>query len=224
MNVKYLYGKKKFLLPVANGMAGLRLSDLSHYSRMENEMMRDNEMEKKFIIDRRQYDLVVAGRVINPDEMTADPIFTLKPRHCYCICFSSRKNDPELYRTFQADICIGFNVDLLKERLETISQKFPGIEFQGRDIVYYHIGTPPNTFTPEELVFRKPAAFSHESEYRLAMFYPKNKRGFKTEDGKTIPFWIEGESMHMTVNHKEKGFISGCITDIFYREMFNKQR
>lgn len=221
MNIRYLYGKKKFLMPVINDEAGLRLSDLTHYSRMENEMMRDNEMEKIFSVDRSKFDLFVAGHLINPSDMTSDAIFTLTPRHCYCICFSSRKNEPELYKTFKADVCIGFDVDLLRQRLETLSHKFPGIVFQGKDVIYYHQGTPPNTFTREELVFYKPSPFSHESEYRLAMFYPENKTGFKTDDGTVIPFFKEGESMHMTVSHRTEGFIGGCVTEVFN---FNKGR
>ncbi|WP_249406218.1 hypothetical protein [Pantoea agglomerans] len=215
MNIKYLYGKKNILTPVIEDRIGLRLSDLTYYSRMENEMMRDNEMEKKFSIDRNKYNLFVAGRLVNPNEMTRDPVFTLIPRHCYCICFSSRKNDPELYKTFKADICIGFDVDLIRERLETISHKLPGIEFQAKDITYYHPGTPPDTFTREELVFYKPSFFSHESEYRIAMFYPENKTGFKTDDGTIIPFIKEGEPMHMAVSHPTAGFISSCVKEVF---------
>ena len=216
MNIKYLYGKKEFLVPVIEDRAGIRLSDLTHYSRMENEFMRDNEMEKIFTVDKTRFNLFVAGRLINSAEMAADPFFTLAPRHCYCICFSNRKNEPELYRAFKADICIGFDVDMLRERLQIISHKLPGVEFEGKEIVYYHIGTLPDTFTPEELVFRKPSVFSHEAEYRLAMFYPEDKTGFKTDDGINIPFRKEGESVHMTVAHEEKGFISGCITEIFF--------
>lgn len=216
MNIKYLYGKKAFLLPVIEDKAGLRLSDLTHYSRMENEIMRDNEMEKIFTVDKRRFNFTVSGHLVNPAEMTADPFFTLTPQHCYCICFTSRKNDPELYRMFRADICVGFDVDMLQERLEILSFRFPGMEFQGKDVVYYHPGTPPDTFMPKELVFFKPAAFRHEAEYRLAMFYPEGKTGFKTSDGVVIPFWKDGESMHMTVAHQENGFISGCVTEVFY--------
>lgn len=216
MNVRYLYGKKEFLLPVIQDKAGLRLCDLTHYSRMENEKMRDNEMEKKFTLDRSRFNLTIGGVVLNPDDMTTDPVFTLQPRHCYCICLTSRKNDPELFRTFKADICIGFDVDLLQERLELLSVRFPGMEFSGKDVTYYHPGTPPHTFEAEELVFYKPATFSHEAEYRLAMFYPKNKTGFKAVDGPDIPFYKEGESMFMAVSHEQKGFISSCVTEIFY--------
>ncbi|MEA5105650.1 hypothetical protein [Pantoea sp. S18] len=216
MTIRYLYGKKKFLAPVIEGKKGLRLSDLSHYSRMENEKMRDNEMEKIFTLDRRQVNIVIAGRVMNPDEMAADPFFTLTPRHCYCVCFTSRKNDPELYGTFNADICIGFDVEMLQERLEIASERFPGMDIKGQDVTYYHLGTFPGTFTPEELVFCKPSQFSHETEYRIALFYPESKSGFKTSDGTVIPFRIEGESMHMEISHLEKRFISDCVTEVFY--------
>lgn len=52
MTVRYLCGKQKYLAPVIEGKKGLRLSDLNHYSRMENDKMRNNEMEKIFTLDR----------------------------------------------------------------------------------------------------------------------------------------------------------------------------
>ncbi|WLS81252.1 hypothetical protein Q3V30_22580 (plasmid) [Erwinia pyri] len=216
MNIRYMYGKKKFLKPVIRGEKGIRLSDLSHYSRMENEEMRDNEMEKKFTLDRYLYPIHINDTQINPDNMTSDPYFTLFPRHCYCVCFTRRGNDHELYNKFQADICIAFDVEKLQERLALLSERFPGIYFQGKDIIYYHPGTPPGTFLPDELVFVKPHCFIHEAEYRIALFYPLNKRGFATKEGRDIPFRIDGESMHMEVGHIEPGFIRDCVIDVFY--------
>ncbi|MBW5870516.1 hypothetical protein J8Z83_22400 [Yersinia enterocolitica] len=183
---------------------------------MENENMRDNEMEKSFSLNRKRFNLFVAGRLINPESMTNDPVFNLTPRHCFCVCFSKKKDDIELYRAFKADICIGFDVDKLKEHLEVIGGRFPGLEFRGKDVTYYHPGTPPDTFTREELVFYKPSRFSHEAEYRLALFYPEYKTGFKTQDGTVIPFMKESESMHMSIGHLEKGFISDCVVEVFH--------
>ncbi len=37
MNIRYLYGKEKILGPVIRDEAPIRLCDLTHYSRMENE-------------------------------------------------------------------------------------------------------------------------------------------------------------------------------------------
>ncbi len=216
MNIRYLYGKKIFLEPVIRGEKGIRLSDLSHYSRMENEEMRDNEMEKKFTLDRYLYPLCINDVPINPDNLTADPSFTLFPRHCYCVCFTSRGNEPELYHKFKADICIAFDVEKLQERLELLSERFPGIYFKGKDIVYYHPGTHPETFLPDELVFVKPHCFVHEAEYRIALFYPETKRGFATKEGPNIPFRIEGESMHMEIGHIEPAFIRDCVIDVMY--------
>ncbi|MCI1029621.1 hypothetical protein HWE06_17990 [Pantoea dispersa] len=183
---------------------------------MENALMRDNEMEKVFSLDRHVVQIFINNMLINPDNMTADPYFTIFPRHCYCVCFTSKGNDSELYEKFQADICIAFDVERLQERLEILSERFPGIFFRGKDITYYHPGTPPGTFSPEELVFCKPHNFIHEAEYRIALFYPENKRGFATKEGMNIPFRIEGESMHMEVGHTEPGYIRDCIIDIMY--------
>lgn len=217
MNIRYLYGKEKILGPVIRDEAPIRLCDLTHYSRMENEKMRDNEMEKIFTPDRYQVAIKINGRTLNPDDMTADPMFTLSPRHCYCICLSNRQDEPELYAAFKADICIALDVDLLQERLSLLDHRFPGTEIKGKDVIYYHPGTAPDSFTPEELVFFKPNIFSHEAEYRIALFYPLNKTGFAYEGG-VLPFKMEGESMFMDISHQQKGFISECVKKVMRRK------
>jgi hypothetical protein len=216
MNIRYLYGKREFLMPVIQDKKGIRLSDLTHYSRMENENMRDNEMEKIFTVDKNQIRISIGDYQLNANEMACDPSFTLTPRHCYCLCLTSRRDDSELYEKFKSDICIGFDVDKLLQHLEVLSGRFPGITFKGQDVKYYHPGTPPGTFMPDELVFYKPAFFTHEAEYRIALFYPDNKTGFTTKDGKTIPFKMDGESMHMEIGHTQAAYISGCVTEVLY--------
>jgi len=69
MNKKYLYGKKQFLEATIKGEGGLRFSDISHYSRLENELMRDEETSKQFSIDRYTTRLEVNGFVLNPDDL-----------------------------------------------------------------------------------------------------------------------------------------------------------
>lgn len=214
MTIKYLYGKEEILSPLLNGESGIRISDLTHYSRMENENMRDNEMEKIFHLDKNAYSIEVNGVAINPESIIGYTTLTLQPRHCYCICLSSRKNEPELYRKFKADICIAFDVELLIERIKLLNQKFNGMLIVGRGVTYYKKGTLPKTLDPLDLVFYKPELFSHEAEYRIALFYPLDKTGFKYAKG-VIPFRKNGESMHMFLSHKQSNFITSCIKEVF---------
>lgn len=195
------------------GKNGLRISDLTHYSRMENENMRDDEMNKIFYLDKDTYHIHMNGRPINPKNLVQDTLLTLQPRHCYCICLSSRGNDAELYREFKADICIAFDVDELINRIRTFNQRFKGTLVVGRDVNYYRRGIGPSSLDPMDLVFYKPDGFSHEAEYRIALFYPLDKAGFKYAGG-VMPFYKEGESMHMFLSHKRSEFITSCIKDV----------
>lgn len=222
MNKKYLYGKKQFLEAVVKGEDGLRFSDISHYSRLENELMRDEETSKQFSIDRYTTRLEINGRVLNPDDMVDNPTFSIPVRHCYCLCLSNRKNAEELFEKFDADICIEIDADKLLEALKFVfSNKLKGMEIQARDIVYYDPIESPPTQNGEELVFYKPHFFRHEAEYRVALFYPINKTGFKTEDDVIVPFTIEDESMHMFISHSDPTFITQFILGITERDEVN---
>jgi hypothetical protein len=217
--LKYLYGKKSILTPLVEGEAGFRFSDLSHYARMENELMRDDEMSKTFIIDRFSGELSVNGRVISPEDMTQDLKLTIPTRHCYCLCLSSRKNCDELFDKFKADICIEVNVDLLVEFLKDFfSHKFQGMQVIARNITYYSKGHFPKACEVSDLVFYKPDAFNHEAEFRIALFYPLNKLGFKAIDGKILPFKDDNESMHITFAYPDKEFLKQFIGNTFERK------
>jgi len=218
MNKKYLYGKKQFLEAVTKGESGLRFSDISHYSRLENEHMRDKETSKQFSIDRYTARLEINGHVLNPDDMVDNPVFSIPVRHCYCLCLSNRKNSEELFDRFDADICIEIDVDKLLEALGFVfSHKLKGMEVQAREIIYYDPFDPPPTQNGEELVFYKPHSFRHEAEFRVALFYPINKKGFKVEDGVIVPFAIEDESMHMFISHSDPTFITQFILGVAER-------
>lgn len=218
MKIKYLYGKSKYLDDVISGKNGIRFSDLSHYSRLENEKMRDDEMNKTFIPRKENIVLEINGYKINKDELSRDPVFSAQPRHCYCICLSGKEDDEALYRDFKADTCIAIDVEELEQRLAGICERFKGSYFTGKEITYYDQATF-NVFTksPEDLVFYKPDFFVHENEYRIAWFYPLDKTGFSA-DGEIIPFRKEGESSHVTISHKDTTFITGCIKHVYTRD------
>ena len=215
MNKKYLYGKKQFLEALIKGEEGLRFSDISHYSRLENELMRDEETSKQFSIDRYTTRLEINGNVLNPDDMVDNPIFSIPVRHCYCLCLSNRKNSEELFDKFDADLCIEIDSDKLLEALKfAFSHNFKGMEVQARNIIYYDPIKPPPTLHREELVFYKPHFFHHEAEFRIALFYPINKKGFKVKGGIIVPFILEDESMHIYISHSDPRFIAQFILGV----------
>lgn len=217
MRIKYLYGKSIYLDEMIDGKCGIRFSDLSHYSRLENEKMRDDEMKKIFILPKDEVVIEINGYKLNPKDLAGDSIISTIPRHCYCLCLSNRGNDEELYRMFNADTCIAFDVDELEKRLNICTERFKGTFITGKDVIYYSLVTFNGLGqSREDLVFYKPSAFAHEAEYRIAWFYPLNKKGFSGE-GITIPFRLENESIHLTFFHKEKTIITDCITEVFRR-------
>lgn len=215
MKIKYLYGKSEFLDPLVNGESGIRFSDLSHYSRLENEKMRDDEMNKIFIPRKEEIIIEINGYRLSKEDMSQDPTICVTPRHCYCLCLSGRENDEKLYRDFKADICIAIDVDELENRIGIVCEKFKGSHVIGREVTYYDQSTLHGlSKSSEDLVFYKPDFFVHEDEYRLAWYYPLNKTGFLAE-GITIPFRIEGKSSHIVFFNKEKNFITDCIQHVY---------
>lgn len=63
---KYLYGKNKFLSGLVSGKKGLRFSDIAHYSVMENEKMRDDELAKEFHYDKYEVRITIDGIFLAP--------------------------------------------------------------------------------------------------------------------------------------------------------------
>lgn len=94
---KYLYGKKQSLQGWIEGKQGIRLSDIAYYSEMENVLMQDNELAKEFVYDKERATFTVNGRPLNPRDMAANPVITLYPERCFCVCLSGKKNDPTLF-------------------------------------------------------------------------------------------------------------------------------
>ena len=219
MNSKFLYGKKEFLEPIINGSCSPRFSDISHYARLENEKMRDDEMYKNFHFDKNAITITVNNHVINSSELASNPIISLPVQHCYCLCLTANGNNPELFETFNADICIEINVKLLEGLLASfLSVKLEGSIIEGREVKYYNPMSPPQITDPKELVFFKPDCFQHESEYRITIFYPPEKNGFKSEEGITLPFSLPNESLHLTFHHVDESLIQKCIVKVHERK------
>lgn len=213
--IKYLYGKKEFLEPVVKGEISLRFSDLSHYARLENDAMRDDEMSKTFTIDKFTNTLTINGRKIDPKSITKDIELSIPTRHCYCLCLSNSKNSDELFKKFDAKICIEIKVDILIEFLtDYFGNCFKGMQVEGRDISYYGGKYLPKDATALDLVFYKTNSFKHEDEYRIALFYPEDKPGFADLEGVIIPF-VNSESQHMSFKYPEKELFTQFIGETY---------
>lgn len=213
MTTKFLYGKKVFLSKIIQGVKSPRFTDISHYGRLENAKIRDNEMSKKFIFDKDSTTISLNGHTLDPASIVGNPTLSVPTQHCYCLCLSNRK---ELFDIFDADICIEFETEKLLKIVElAFSTKLPGLTIEARDIKYYDPNSPPETTDPKEMVFYKPNCFSPEDEFRIAIFYPANKSGFRTESGLTIPWYVKDDSLHLEFLHTEPRFIQQCIVGVY---------
>lgn len=216
MTSKFLYGKKEFLSDIIHGNKSPRFSDLTHYARLENNNMRDNEMSKTFIIDKDATSIRINGYILNPTSIVENPTLSILPQHCYCLCLSNKKNDPELFRRFKADICIEFDIEKLLKVLESsLLPKLSGLSIEARDIRYYDPKSPPETTDPKSIVFYKPNCFSPEAEFRIAIFYPTDKIGFTSDSGLIIPWQVPGDSLHLQFLSRDPLYIKQCIVGVY---------
>ncbi|NVK74001.1 MAG: hypothetical protein HWE24_10995 [Oceanospirillaceae bacterium] len=205
--IKYLYGKKEFLLPVFKGECGPRFSNLGHYRTLENEKIRDEETKKSFSIEKNSVVIEINGRKLNPETMTKDPILAVPSRNCYCLCLTSKKNDPEMYELFNANFCLEVNVENLVEFLEVIlldANKTTQHEMfvKSQAIKYYEKYHSLTEYSLDEVVFYKPNRFSVEAEYRIAIFSNTENIPLKTEAG-LFPFTPTEESQHISFFNKQ---------------------
>lgn len=199
---KYLYGKKLYLKDWINGKQGIRLSDIAHYSVMENEQMRDNELAKDFIYDKEKISFVINGKLVDSLDMAANPVMTLFPERCFCVCLSGKKDDPILFERFEADVCIEVNVLNLVELLKVAVSHLEGVTIVHRDVNYY----PPVMASPTpdllSAVFYKRDIYAVEDEYRIAVTIPAHRKFFKDPNGASIAIFSDDpkDIRHMFVN------------------------
>lgn len=169
---KYLYGKWENLESLVTGTGKIRLCDIRHYARLENENMKDNEEIKHFEFSPDSIQVSVADLEIRPEDLAGNIKFSIPVRNCLCICFSNKKNDPELFEKFGADVCIEFNVEYLIGFLKHVFEERFGGKVVARDVDYYEQNAGLKHLPSEEAVFTKPVKYVHEGEYRIAAFLP----------------------------------------------------
>ena len=173
---KYLYGKWDVLRGLVEGNSSIRFCDIRHYSRLENNEMRDDEAFKKFEFSPDSIKLNFAGIDLAPEDITSNIKFNLPTRHCLCICFSNKKNDKELFDKFNADVCIEFNVNSLINFMKFIFEDSFGGEVIAKDVKYYTENAGLSCLPANEAVFTKHSKYQHEDEFRIAVFLPYNEK------------------------------------------------
>lgn len=215
----YLYGKKRFLGELISGSKGIRLSDIAHYSIMENELMRDNELTKKFVMDKNKYRLEINGVIIEPAEMADHPSIEFGPDRCFCVCFSMKQNDPDLFERFGADVCIEINLEKLLEVLRPAATKFEGMKVVHGKVIYYPEVMADPIPTLESVLFYKRDVYSVESEYRVALTIPPHRKKFSSTEGVLIDIFSDDpkDLCHLFINGTSPDINEHYVTRVFYR-------
>lgn len=216
---KYLYGKKKYLDDFIQGRQGLRYSDIAYYSIMENEQMRDDELAKKFVYDKNNIVIQINDFKLNSKSITDNPIVTLSPQRCFCVCFSGKKNDPELYERFKADVCLEIDIPKLVELLSVAASKFPGMAVVHRDVTYYpSIMSDP---VPDlvSALFYKRDIYSIEDEYRVALTVPQHRTAFQSDQGVMVEMFSDDpdDLRHLFISGIETAMNSYYLESVSYR-------
>lgn len=208
MEKKYLYGKLEHFALFLDGAEhlpmdrGLRFCDIIHYKTMENEKVRDNESERVFTLDKELFTFKVDGKIIDSKDMVGHPSITIEVPRCYCLCLSAKKNDPELFSRFNADVCIEVNVEGLVEFLEKVVAKRLPLRVIHRPVTYYPTVMTESPPIEDSLVFYKEAHFAVEAEYRVALMFPE--RISFVCDGEKVEVLKGEEPSFMQIGHKDK--------------------
>lgn len=215
---KYLYGKKKYLQDFIDGKKGIRFSDLAYYSIMENEKMRDDELAKEFVLDKDKVIFSVNGIALNPQDMTDHPVMTLYPQRCFCVCFSGSKNDPVLFKRFEADVCIEIDVQNLVELLKVAVLRLEGVEVVHQVVSYYPAVMASPTPDMMSALFYKRDVYAVENEYRIALTIPVHRKNFKGPNGESIAIFSDdpNDIRHMFVNGTEPRVNLSYIASVGY--------
>lgn len=213
--IKYLYGDFEKLSPFIRGEKGLRFSDLSHYARLENELIMDEELIKKFLLDPTRVKISVSGYELHPSDIVGNVEVSIPTINSYSLCLSGRGNCKELYSRFQANVCLEIDVEKLVEFVGALKMSFPGMEIEHGEVQYFDPCRPVPTSDPFRLAFYKPQVYSPENEYRVLIRLPMNRTEFLAVSGKRVPFFIPGESMHMEFTANEAKHNNACLLNVY---------
>lgn len=151
--------------------------------------MRDNELKKDFVLDKEMFTMYVNDIVIDAKSLASHPIFTVNNKNCFCVCFSEKKDDEELFKRFKANVCIAIDIDEFVIFLERMKVNFKGIGIVHGPVIYY----PPvmKSAGPklDSVLFYKRDVYLVEAEYRVALTVPPNVTHFLDDDGGSLPIF-----------------------------------
>ncbi|MBB6482698.1 hypothetical protein [Spirochaeta isovalerica] len=141
---KYLYGKKKFLMPIIEGNGIIRFNNIKEYSNYANQKIRDDEFYKKLHLDystSRNVKLIGGNEIreyyFNPGD---EAELKFIPIICYSKCFSNKAFSEDMFHKFESDICLKINIEKLAEATIAIfKHNYPDIVFNWvhNDITYF---------------------------------------------------------------------------------------
>lgn len=116
--------------------------------------------------------------------------------------FQWKKDDAELFKRFEADVCIEIDVQNLVELLKVAVSRFEGMSVVHRDVSYYPavMAAPAPDIT--SALFYKRDIYEVENEYRIALTIPAHRKNFKGPEGKSVPIFSDDpkDIRHMFVN------------------------
>jgi hypothetical protein len=201
--IKYLYGKRCYLDRFAKTGKGLWFRDLYTMDKLSNEDISDDEECKSIKVASEEISSIsIAGRDFRLAPNTHFNVSITPPR-CHVLCLSDKENCPELFKLFEADICIAINVVKMVKMIQGANNHI-GLEVVADNIKYYRDSTELLDCKPEKAAFLKSAESYHiESEYRIAVFWPngESSRINTVETGHINVFGdITAQDDHITFN------------------------
>lgn len=215
---KYLYGKRKYLSGLIEGRHGVRLSDIACYSNLDNEKMRDDELAKKFVYDKDKVSVFVNGSLLSPEHMPGNPVVTLYPSRCFCVCFSDSANDPVLFERFKADVCVEIDIEKMVAVLTAGLSILEGVEVLHDSVNYYPevMSSPAPDLASS--VFYKPDVYSVEQEYRVVVTIPPSRKHFLGDGKEKVQIFSDdpNDMRHMFVNADDPKDILSYISSVYY--------
>jgi hypothetical protein len=174
--IKYLYGKSCYLDGFAKTGKSLWFRDLYTMDKLVNKWINDNEERKSIKVTSEEIQSIsIAGRDFKMAPKTNFDLSITPPR-CHVLCLSNKKNDPEMFDLFHADICIAIDVSKMVEIIGE-ANKHLGLRVVAGDVKYYSDSAEfLNLQSEENTAFVKPAdPYFRESEYRIAIFWPNEE-------------------------------------------------
>lgn len=212
---KYLYGKYKNLKDLIFKGEAIWFTDINYYTKLENEKIRDNESQRVFQYDGRFIKSLQMGEHIIPGKDIKKLKINHPTRRAHVLCLSNDGYKPELYKRFDANVCIKIDVEVLMDLLVNAFEPKKG-EVITRNVEYFGLNYNNTTIDNTSLVFYKSEIFQIENEYRIAIFYPYDSSTYiKITKNKRVK--VFGDEYFIKVGYPEPPGMQ-----IIIKEAYNK--